>query len=81
MTCMTLAPDPGPDRIAWARLSSITLPLSTPISDAKVFTGRQKPMTEVVFLFAEIQTENGFEGIGSFIGKGAFLRLFRFGRL
>jgi len=68
---MTLAPDPGPDRIAWARLSSITLPLSTPISDAKVFTGRQKPMTEVVFLFAEIQTENGFEGIGFSYSKRA----------
>ena len=29
----------------------------TPISDAKVLTGRQKPMTEVAFLFAEIHTQ------------------------
>ena len=42
------------DRIAHVKLSSITLPLATPISDAKVLTGRQKPMTEVAFLFAEI---------------------------
>ena len=52
------------DRIAWLRLSSITLPLATPISDAKVLTGRQKPMTEVAFLFVEIATEDGHEGIG-----------------
>jgi L-alanine-DL-glutamate epimerase-like enolase superfamily enzyme len=68
---MTLAPDQGPDRIAWTRLSSITLPLAAPISDAKVFTGRQKPMTEVVFLFVEILTENGFKGIGFSYSKRA----------
>ena len=47
------------DRIAWVRVSSIVLPLATPISDAKVLTGRQKPMTEVVMLFAEVQTADG----------------------
>jgi L-alanine-DL-glutamate epimerase-like enolase superfamily enzyme len=59
------------DRIAWARLSSITLPLATPISDAKVLTGRQKPMTEIAFLFAEITTEDGHEGIGFGYSKRA----------
>ena len=59
------------DRIAWVQLSSITLPLRTAISDAKVFTGRQKPMTEVVFLFAEIETDDGFEGIGFSYSKRA----------
>ena len=44
------------DRIAHLKLSSITLPLATPISDAKVLTGRQKPMTEVAFLFVEVTT-------------------------
>ena len=43
------------DRIAWIRLSSCYLPLANPISDAKVLTGRQKPMTEVAMLFAEIR--------------------------
>ncbi|WP_369372410.1 mandelate racemase/muconate lactonizing enzyme family protein [Promicromonospora sp. Populi] len=60
-----------PDAIRTVRLSSVTLPLATAISDAKVFTGRQKPMTEVVFLFAEITTEQGFEGLGFSYSKRA----------
>ena len=61
----------SPDAIASIDLSSITLHLSTPISDAKVFTGRQRPMTEVVFLFAEIRTEQGREGVGFSYSKRA----------
>ncbi|PKW15894.1 hypothetical protein [Saccharopolyspora spinosa] len=38
--------------------------IPTVISDAKVPTGRQKPMTEVAMPFAEITTENGLEDIG-----------------
>ena len=45
--------------------------MKNPISDAKVLTGRQKPMTEVVFLFAEIRTEQGHEGIGFSYSKRA----------
>jgi len=52
------------DAIRSIRLSTLTLPLKTEISDAKVFTGRQKPMTEVVFLIAEIDTAQGFSGHG-----------------
>ncbi|WP_420113329.1 L-talarate/galactarate dehydratase [Pseudactinotalea sp.] len=59
------------DRIAHVQLRSITLPLPTPISDAKVLTGRQRPMTEVAFLFAEITTEAGHEGIGFSYSKRA----------
>ena len=59
------------DRIRSVKLSSITLPLATPISDAKVFTGRQKAMTEVALLFAEIRTEDGHEGIGFSYSKRA----------
>ncbi|KAF0965236.1 L-talarate/galactarate dehydratase [Rhodococcus sp. T7] len=59
------------DRIESVKLSSITLPLKNPISDAKVLTGRQKPMTEVAFLFAEIRTEQGHEGIGFSYSKRA----------
>ena len=61
----------SPDAIRHLKLSSITLPLKTAISDAKVFTGRQKPMTEVVFLFAEISTEQGHEGVGFSYSKRA----------
>jgi L-alanine-DL-glutamate epimerase-like enolase superfamily enzyme len=60
-----------PDAIRIVQLSTVTLPLATAISDAKVFTGRQKPMTEVVFLFAEITTEQGFEGLGFSYSKRA----------
>ncbi|MFG3206958.1 mandelate racemase/muconate lactonizing enzyme family protein [Streptomyces sp. NPDC048192] len=59
------------DRIAWLRLSSVALPLAAPISDAKVFTGRQKPMTEVAVLFVEIVTEQGHEGLGFSYSKRA----------
>ncbi|MBD2899838.1 L-talarate/galactarate dehydratase [Actinomadura sp. RB99] len=59
------------DRVAWVELSSVTLPLAVPVSDAKVLTGRQRPMTEVVFLFAEIGTEGGHEGIGFGYAKRA----------
>ena len=59
------------DRIAWLRISSCYLPLATPISDAKVLTGRQKPMTEVAMLFVEMQTENGDHGLGISYSKRA----------
>lgn len=60
-----------PDSIRHIALSTLRLPLSTPISDAKVFTGRQRPMTEVAFLVAEITTEQGFEGLGFSYSKRA----------
>ncbi|WP_349742162.1 L-talarate/galactarate dehydratase [Roseateles cavernae] len=59
------------DRIAWIRLSSCYLPLLTPISDAKVLTGRQKPMTEIAMLFAEIVTADGHQGLGLSYAKRA----------
>ena len=59
------------DKIRHIALSSVVLPLKTEISDAKVFTGRQKPMTEVHFLFAEIQTEDGHSGVGFSYSKRA----------
>lgn len=61
----------GTETVQWVRLSSITLPLVQAISDAKVFTGRQRPMTEVVLLFAEIRTSAGLEGIGFSYSKRA----------
>ncbi|WP_275416177.1 L-talarate/galactarate dehydratase [Actinoplanes xinjiangensis] len=59
------------DRIVGITLSSVTLPLKHAISDAKVFTGRQRPMTEVVFLFAEVRTGSGLEGVGFSYSKRA----------
>lgn len=59
------------DRIGWIKLSLILLPLKAPISDAKVLTGRQKPLTEVAMLFAEIESERGHHGIGFSYSKRA----------
>ncbi|MEO5771661.1 MAG: mandelate racemase/muconate lactonizing enzyme family protein [Burkholderiaceae bacterium] len=59
------------DRITWLQVSHVVLPLATPISDAKVLTGRQKPLTEVSFLFAEIETRDGHAGIGFSYSKRA----------
>ncbi|WP_430790731.1 L-talarate/galactarate dehydratase [Actinoplanes sp. G11-F43] len=59
------------DRITGITLSSVTLPLKAAISDAKVLTGRQRPMTEVAFLFAEVRTESGLEGVGFSYSKRA----------
>ncbi|MFG3474927.1 mandelate racemase/muconate lactonizing enzyme family protein [Streptomyces sp. NPDC047980] len=59
------------DRITSVRLSHVDLPLSTPISDAKVLTGRQKPLTRVAFLFAEITAESGHRGLGFGYSKRA----------
>ncbi len=59
------------DSIQWLRVSSCILPLANPISDAKVLTGKQKPMTEIAILFAEIKTKNGHEGLGFSYAKRA----------
>lgn len=66
-----MSPSAVLDRISSVKLSSVTLPLPTGISDAKVLTGRQRPMTEVVFLFAEITAESGAEGVGFSYSKRA----------
>ncbi|WP_282851417.1 L-talarate/galactarate dehydratase [Gulosibacter sediminis] len=60
-----------PDTISSITLSTLRLPLARPISDAKVLTGRQKPMTEVIFLIAEIETAQGFNGHGFSYSKRA----------
>ena len=65
------AAETAADRIRHVKLSTLTLPLDTPISDAKVLTGRQKPMTEIVFLFVEIDTEDDQHGIGFSYSKRA----------
>ena len=61
----------GADRIEWLEVSLVYLPLAAPISDAKVLTGRQKPLTEIAFIFAEIRTRDGFDGIGFGYSKRA----------
>ena len=59
------------DKITSVTLSLVFLPLDRPISDAKVLTGRQRPMTQVAFLFAEIATLEGHQGVGYSYSKRA----------
>ena len=59
------------DRIRHLTLSHVVLPLETPVSDAKVLTGRQKPLTETVLLFVELTTEQGLQGMGFSYSKRA----------
>lgn len=54
----------NPDHITWVGLRAVELPLSQPVSDAKVATGRQKPLQSVSLLFAEIETSQGQTGLG-----------------
>jgi L-alanine-DL-glutamate epimerase-like enolase superfamily enzyme len=59
------------DKIISLTLSLAFLPLEQPISDAKVLTGRQRPMTQIAFLFAEITTAEGHQGVGYSYSKRA----------
>lgn len=59
------------DRIEWVAQRLVLVPLARPISDAKVLTGRQKPLTEVALLFAEVRTRDGHHGIGFSYSKRA----------
>jgi len=59
------------DQIRHLTLSHVVLPLEHPVSDAKVLTGRQKPLTETVLLFVEVRTRDGFEGTGFSYSKRA----------
>ncbi len=55
---------PTQDHICWIKLTSVKLPLKTPVSDAKVLTGRQVPLNAVDLLFAEIESRDGHAGMG-----------------
>ncbi len=52
------------DHICWIRLRTVNLPLRSTVSDAKVLTGRQKPLDGVQLLFAEIESGQGHAGLG-----------------
>jgi L-alanine-DL-glutamate epimerase-like enolase superfamily enzyme len=45
-------------------LDSVLVPLGAPVSDAKVLTGVQRPMTHLPVLLARIRTADGAEGLG-----------------
>jgi len=55
---------PGSGTLSYIGISSVRLPLKTPASDAKVLTGRQRPLTELSLLIVELATTDGQGGIG-----------------
>lgn len=59
------------DRITGVHIRLVALPLKVPISDAKVLTGRQRPLTEVAILFTQIASEAGYVGLGFSYSKRA----------
>ncbi|UYM03415.1 L-talarate/galactarate dehydratase [Solicola gregarius] len=59
------------DSIRQLTLSHVVLPLANPVSDAKVLTGRQRPLTEIVLLFVEVTTAGGHQGMGFSYSKRA----------
>ena len=52
------------DPIASVEVSLHQVPLKVPVSDAKVLTGRQRPLTHVDLLAASIETRHGARGFG-----------------
>lgn len=52
------------DKIVEVKISKVLLPLKVAVSDAKVSTGRQKPLDSVALLFAEITNSDGIVGMG-----------------
>ena len=65
------------DCITRIKLSKVRLPLVHAFSDAKVFTGRQRPLQHVALTFAEIESFQGYDGLGfSYVlrsgGEGQF---------
>ncbi|MFB4264040.1 mandelate racemase/muconate lactonizing enzyme family protein [Nonomuraea sp. GTA35] len=51
-------------RIASVRFGRYAVPLARPVSDAKVATGRQRPLARIDVLTCEIATEDGLAGLG-----------------
>ena len=54
----------GGDAVRSVELAVLAVPLAQPMSDAKVLTGRQRPMAEISVLLAEIRTAHGLYGLG-----------------
>ncbi|MFD1383058.1 mandelate racemase/muconate lactonizing enzyme family protein [Rhodanobacter aciditrophus] len=52
------------DAISYIKLRSVNVPLKQAVSDAKVLTGKQKPLGEVALLVVEIETKQGVYGMG-----------------
>ena len=52
------------DRIEHVEVALYKVPLKVAVSDAKVLTGKQKPLSHIGMLTAHIETANGAQGFG-----------------
>jgi L-talarate/galactarate dehydratase len=66
-----LAPTQSASRVERIRLGLYRVPLAEPVSDAKVHTGRQRPLEDVHVVIARLATSDGLEGIGFTYSKRA----------
>lgn len=52
------------DRVQHVEVALYRVPLKNPVSDAKVLTGRQRPLSHIAMLTATIDTTDGARGFG-----------------
>jgi L-talarate/galactarate dehydratase len=62
---------PSGSTITKIACSLYRVPLAEPVSDAKVVRGRQRPLSDVDVLIAQVSTSDGLEGIGFSYSKRA----------
>ncbi|MGP3930418.1 L-talarate/galactarate dehydratase [Nonomuraea sp. KM88] len=55
---------PPGDRVESVRFRRYAVPLPSPVSDAKVATGRQRPLSQIDVLTCEVTTADGLDGLG-----------------
>jgi L-alanine-DL-glutamate epimerase-like enolase superfamily enzyme len=60
-----------PSTVSTVRCALYRVPLAAPVSDAKVTTGRQRPLGDVDVLVATVGTADGLEGLGFSYSKRA----------
>jgi len=61
----------APSEVTRVRCALYRVPLQEPVSDAKVTTGRQRPLGDVDVVIARIATADGLEGLGFSYSKRA----------
>jgi L-alanine-DL-glutamate epimerase-like enolase superfamily enzyme len=61
----------APSEVTRVRCALYRVPLPEPVSDAKVTTGRQRPLGDVDVVIARIATADGLEGLGFSYSKRA----------
>src|SRR2546428_832675 len=61
----------APSTVTRVRCALYRVPLKEPVSDAKVTTGRQRPLGDIDVVVAHVATADGLEGLGFSYSKRA----------